>query len=1099
MSDTRKTKAQLISELHSARDRITELEAELERLRSTFEGMPEAVALINAEGKIIYESPSVVRIGGRPPQELEGTTFTDYLHPDDLKIIERKLPEVIASPGITPPVAVRFRHASGAYRWVEITVNNLLADPRVKALVCNFRDITAKKEVEKELIRITKAIESSGEAIGMSDPQGHHFYQNPAFTRLFGHTTEELATMGGGPLDYADPEIARAVFSTIMAGNPWTGEVEMRSKDGRRFPVLLHADAIKDDSGEIIGLIGVHTNISALKRAEETVRQSEQNYRLLFESTLDGLLVLDGRTFRVLLANETAARIFGFDSAQKGIGLDPLDFLHPDERERAVRVIAQDMFEKDLHDINEFRALTRDGREIWIEAVGKRILYQGEPAGLISLRDITDRKQAEHLINIERDLAQALSTALQLDEGLHLCVEAALLASRMDCGGIWLLDEKTAHLDLRYQQSLPEELAAALAHYPIDAIGGRLVQAGKPVYSRYGALGTTPLDEIGVRHGLKAVAIVPLVYEEKAFGALSVVSRSLESVPPFTRKTLELIVGQMSSGINSLKDREALRRSELRFRTIFENANDEIVLLDQNGVILDRNKRGEDLLGYRPEEVIGKKFTELRQVLSIESAQMVRELFGNATIEMGKEVPWIMEIHALHKNGTPVILEASSSVLEREGNIEGLIVILRDITERKRVEEQILQGNRHLAALNEIAQTISRSADLDAILDNALAKMVEILNIRHGAVYLLDTAQPALILKTHRGLPRESLAPYDVIRVGEGILGNISKLRETVFIASLPDMLSHLTPTGKSFVTEYQLRSAIFTPLTAKDELLGFMCVLTEGDRAFTDEERELVGTIGHQISTAIENARLMEASSRAKALEELDRLRTALLASVSHELRTPLTSIKGLSSSLVQPDIQWDPETQQEFLRIIDHESDILTHIVNDLMEMSQIEAGIMRLEKTRSTVGSIVRQIKDHLDGLVQRHRFEVRIPDDLPSIYVDEIRMGEVITNLVQNAVSYSEPGTPIILEAHRNDGEILVSVTDQGIGIGPEHIGKIFDRFYRLESGVARRRGGTGLGLSICKAIVEQHNGRIWVESERGKGSKFTFTIPLTEEA
>ncbi len=1097
MSDTRKTKAQLINELQAARKQIAELEADLERLRSTFEGMPEAVALINAEGKLIYESPSVLRIGGRTPEELEGTNFTDYVHPDDLGFIERKLPEVISMPGITPPVSVRFRHANGSWRWVEITVNNLLADPRVRALVCNFRDITSRKEIEKELIRITKAIESSGEAIGMSDPHGRHFYQNEAFTKLFGYTAEELATLGGGPIVYTDPNVAREVFSTIMAGNPWTGEVEMRSKDGRRFPVLLHADAIKDDRGEIIGLVGVHTDISALKQAEETLRQSEQNYKLLFESTLDGLIVLDGQTFKVLLANESAAKIFGFDSAAEGIGLDPLDLLHPEERGRAARIIAEDMFEKDLHEVNEFRAFTCDGREIWIEAIGKRILYQGKTAGLVSVRDITARKHAERLINIERDLAQALSAAFRMDEGLHLCTEAALIASRMDCGGIWLFDEKTGTLDLQYQQGMPEELAAALAHHGPDSPGAQLVRAGKPVYSRYGAIGE-PLDEIGRRHGLKAMAIVPLIYENRAIGCLSIASRSMETVPPLTRKALELIVGQIGPGINSLRDREALRQSELRLRAIFENANDEIVLLDRDGTIIARNKEGEDLVGYRPEEVIGKKFTEVGQVLSIESSKVVRELFGNATIEVGREVPWIMEIHAIHKNGTPVVLEASSSVLEREGKIEGLVVVLRDITERKRVEEQILQRNRHLTALNEIAQTISRSADLDAIMDNTLAKMLEILNIRHGAVYLMDTARSALILKTHRGMPRESFGTYDVIRVGEGILGNITQMRETVFFESLPD-ISEITPGGRKLVTDYNLRSAIFTPLLAKDEIQGFMCVLTEGDRVFTAEERELVGTIGHQISIAIENARLMEASSRAKALEELDRLRTALLASVSHELRTPLTSIKGLSSSLVQPDIHWDSETQQEFLRIIDHESDILTHIVNDLMEMSQIEAGIMRLEKTRSTLSSILRQINDHLQGLVKKHRFEVRLPDDLPPIYVDEIRIGEVITNLVQNAVSYSEPGTAITLEAHRNDNEIVVEITDEGIGIGPEHIDKVFDRFYRLESGVARRRGGTGLGLSICKAIVEQHGGKIWVESQLGKGSKFSFSIPLPQES
>jgi len=183
--------------------------------------------------------------------------------------------------------------------------------------------------------------------------------------------------------------------------------------------------------------------------------------------------------------------------------------------------------------------------------------------------------------------------------------------------------------------------------------------------------------------------------------------------------------------------------------------------------------------------------------------------------------------------------------------------------------------------------------------------------------------------------------------------------------------------------------------------------------------------------------------------------------------------------------------------LKIIDRESDILTHIVNDLMEMSQIEAGIMHLKKELCTISLIFRQVSDHLHDIVKKHRFEVNVPDDLPAIFGDEIRLGEVITNLIANAASYSEPGTRITLEACQSEGKVIVAVTDEGIGIGADHIDKVFDRFYRLESGVARRRGGTGLGLSICKAIVEQHDGEIWVESKLGKGSKFSFSIPVSQ--
>lgn len=247
------------------------------------------------------------------------------------------------------------------------------------------------------------------------------------------------------------------------------------------------------------------------------------------------------------------------------------------------------------------------------------------------------------------------------------------------------------------------------------------------------------------------------------------------------------------------------------------------------------------------------------------------------------------------------------------------------------------------------------------------------------------------------------------------------------------------------------------------------------------------------------ERKKVEEESARVKALEELDRLRTALLASISHELRTPLTSIKGLSSTLLQPDVEWDQETQQDFLRAIDELSDRLTHIVGDLLDMSQIEARVMKLDKTNTTLSVLVKQLSGQLNELTHKHQYEVNVSSTLPPIYVDEIRIGQVITNLISNATAYSEQGTKIVLEAHRSDQEIVVSVTDQGIGIPPEYIDKVFDRFYRLESGIARRMGGTGLGLSICKGIVEQHGGRIWVQSTSDGGSKFSFSLPIAEDS
>ncbi|MBM3133619.1 MAG: PAS domain S-box protein, partial [Chloroflexi bacterium] len=565
-------------------------------------------------------------------------------------------------------------------------------------------------------------------------------------------------------------------------------------------------------------------------------------------------------TFNVVLANETMARIAGLGSVAEGIGLNPLQFVHPHDQERAARIIVQDLFEKDLHETHEYRAITCDGREIWIEAVGRRIQYQGKRAGLISVRDITDRKRAERLINIQHDLAQALSAARDLHEGLHLCLEAARMASGMDCGGIYLREETSGAMELAFHQGLSQDFVKRASRFEAGSANCRLVMEGRPVYTQHPDL-VASLDADSQGEGLKAIAVIPMTYEDLVIGCLNVASRVMDEVPVAVRKALELIAAQVSPAIISLGAREALRKSELRFRTIFENANDEIVLLDQWGTVIDRNKKGADLLGYTFEEVIGKKFTDLGSMLEPRSDHTVRKLFAAANEQPTRE-PWIIEVRAFHKDGSPVFLEASTSILEKGGKMDGLLVTLRDITERKQAEEQILQRNRHLATLNEIAQTINQSIDLDEILGNTLDKTLEILNTGYGSVHLMDQDQQTLTLRIHRGMIPDRLANYRTIQIGKGFLAQIPHLEEPTFIESLAN-LSTLTPPDAALIDEFQLKSAMLIPLKAKGELLGIMCMLTADQRIFTLEERELLTTVGHQISTAIENAQLIEEVSQ--------------------------------------------------------------------------------------------------------------------------------------------------------------------------------------------------------------------------------------------
>jgi len=240
------------------------------------------------------------------------------------------------------------------------------------------------------------------------------------------------------------------------------------------------------------------------------------------------------------------------------------------------------------------------------------------------------------------------------------------------------------------------------------------------------------------------------------------------------------------------------------------------------------------------------------------------------------------------------------------------------------------------------------------------------------------------------------------------------------------------------------------------------------------------------------------QAEQKAREIEvmkELDQLRKGLMANVSHELRTPLSSIKGFASTLLRTDVKWSEEEQRDFLETIDHETNRLIHLINDLLDMSRIEAGGLKLDKRDYRISEVLDSISDRLAILTEHHRLEVIVPPELPPVFVDQMRIGQVLTNLVENATKYSPEGSKITVEAKFAGNQIIVSVADRGQGIPAELLDKVFDRFYQAESIVTGKKSGTGLGLSICWGIVEAHGGRIWVESKLGKGSKFSFSLPV----
>jgi signal transduction histidine kinase len=251
-------------------------------------------------------------------------------------------------------------------------------------------------------------------------------------------------------------------------------------------------------------------------------------------------------------------------------------------------------------------------------------------------------------------------------------------------------------------------------------------------------------------------------------------------------------------------------------------------------------------------------------------------------------------------------------------------------------------------------------------------------------------------------------------------------------------------------------------------------------------------------LAVAIENSWLIAETAETTALREANKLKDDFMSMVSHELRTPLASIKGYSKTLLAEDGNWDDQTRSEFLNIISDESDKLAELVENLLEMTRIDGDRLRIMPEPVLLGRYCRDVVERVGKHYPGIKFECEVSDKLPLVEADPRRLEQVLVNLLQNAAKYSRAEIIRVNAEYDGDQSVVISVFDNGVGIAPEHLPHLFDKFYRVESTGESSVGinaGTGLGLAISKALVEAQRGRIWVASTPRKGTTFYFTMPI----
>ena len=404
-----------------------------------------------------------------------------------------------------------------------------------------------------------------------------------------------------------------------------------------------------------------------------------------------------------------------------------------------------------------------------------------------------------------------------------------------------------------------------------------------------------------------------------------------------------------------------------------------------------------------------------------------------------------------------------------------------------------------LTALGEVGQAVSSSLDLETVLTTIVSRAVQLSGLDGGVIFEYDDSTEEFVQRAQADTGGALAAARRTTRIrkGEGVLGRTALTLEAVQVADITLPGAYEGPNRENLI-ESGIRAIVAIPMVHQDQLIGSLGVTRNHPGEFPPETIDLLRTFATQSALAIQNARLFrEIDEKSRELAAASRHKSEFLANMSHELRTPLNAVIGFSEVLLQRMFGALNEKQDEYLKDIYASGQHLLSLINDILDLSKIEAGRMELTPAPFHLPSALENAVTLVKERAGRHGIALRVEVDpqLAEIVGDERKIKQVVLNLLSNAVKFTPERGRISLKAGRTDGMVQIAVSDTGIGIAPEDQAAIFEEFRQVGSDETRKQEGTGLGLTLAKRFVELHGGRIWVESEPGRGSTFTFTLPL----
>jgi K+-sensing histidine kinase KdpD len=436
--------------------------------------------------------------------------------------------------------------------------------------------------------------------------------------------------------------------------------------------------------------------------------------------------------------------------------------------------------------------------------------------------------------------------------------------------------------------------------------------------------------------------------------------------------------------------------------------------------------------------------------------------------------------------------------------------LLRGISEqiaqylsRDAVERESRRHAQEVSTLFRVSKALASVVDVEGLLPAIEDTLGETLQPADaGALLLYDDATEMLLVSSAFGYELASLQRI-ALHIGESISGNVFESGEPRAWASLEESaraMANMTPYNRAQFIQASggfdsPSSAAGVPLLYRDERIGVLTLETfRSEPRLSAANLPFLQALAELIVINVNQIRLLQKTEQERAEDEADRLKSELIAALAHDMRTPLTSIQGYASALLLEDVQWDEEARTDQLKIIEEEATDLQTMVQDLLESSIVDAGLMTVDKEPVLIPRLVEELVDEMTRRTAKHRFVVSFPSGFPIVNADRRRLEQVLRNLLDNALKYSPDGGLVVMRGQVAAGEVILSVADNGIGIAPEHLNRLFEKYFRVKSPIGEKVRGTGLGLPVSRTIVQSHGGRIWAESEVAKGTTIYFTLP-----